>query len=62
MKNPPMGFVVLWTGDFHGNDHKASETYKTCAVLIPRSDVATLEVSIDDVQVFCRLLTVPRMR
>jgi hypothetical protein len=52
MKNPPEGFVVLWIGEFSDNEPKVPDTSETLAVLIPRSDVATLEVSVRHVQVF----------
>jgi hypothetical protein len=52
MKNPPKGFVVLWIGEFGGSEPIVPETSETLAVLIPRSDVATLEVSVRHVQVF----------
>ena len=48
---------------FHGNDHKVTydDTENTLAVLIPRSEVATLDVRVHRIHVFCRL-TVPRKR
>jgi hypothetical protein len=48
MKHPPKEFVILWVGKFYGNDYKVPEadTNKTLAELIPRSEVAILEVHV----------------
>ncbi|KAF8253287.1 hypothetical protein K440DRAFT_625190 [Wilcoxina mikolae CBS 423.85] len=42
-KHPPTGIVVLWTGRFHGDNYEQPKTNETLAVLIPRSEVATLQ-------------------
>ena len=64
MKHLPKDLVILWTGRFNGEDHKVPETDtdKSLAVLIPRSEVATLEVSMCHVHVFGGLLIVSRKR
>ncbi|KAF8536106.1 hypothetical protein BDD12DRAFT_912346 [Trichophaea hybrida] len=42
-KHPPTGFVVLWTGRFYADKIPEAGDHKDLAVLIPRSEVATLQ-------------------
>jgi hypothetical protein len=59
-KHPPKGFVILWTGKFHGRNYEVSEVGERLAVLIPRFEVATLKVNLPHVNIFSGLLTITR--